>query len=44
MVNGVTKGAVNSIYLRGSDVAVVMNIDQSVPLTDSCLFQFRISG
>lgn len=44
MVNGVTKGAVNSIYLRGSDVAVVMNIDQSVPLTDSCLFSVQNIG
>ena len=44
VISRVTKGAVNSIYLRGSDVAVVMNIDQSVPLTDSCLFSVQNIG
>ena len=36
MANGVTKGSVSSIELRGSQVAVIINIDKSLNLTDSC--------
>jgi phospholipid/cholesterol/gamma-HCH transport system substrate-binding protein len=36
MANGVTKGNVLSIELRGSQVAVVIEVDKSLNLTDSC--------
>lgn len=36
MVNGVSNGSVKHIYLRKSDVAVILELDKSVPVTDSC--------
>jgi phospholipid/cholesterol/gamma-HCH transport system substrate-binding protein len=36
MVNGVTKGRVKGIYLRGSHVATVLDLEKDVALTDSC--------
>lgn len=44
MVNGVTKGSVTSIYLRGTEVAVIMDIDEGVTLTDSCVFSVQNVG
>jgi phospholipid/cholesterol/gamma-HCH transport system substrate-binding protein len=36
MINGVTKGDVGDIQLRGSQVAVILKIEKDVNLTDSC--------
>lgn len=36
MVNGITKGRVELIYLRENRVAAVVHIDRDVRLTDSC--------
>ncbi|NLG17548.1 MAG: MCE family protein [Fibrobacter sp.] len=44
LVNGVNKGSVASIYLRGTEVAVIMDIDQGVSLTDSCVFSVQNIG
>jgi phospholipid/cholesterol/gamma-HCH transport system substrate-binding protein len=37
MANGVTKGRVADIYLRNDEVAVAVNLEKDVPLSDSCL-------
>ena len=44
MLNGVNKGTVSQIYLRGSQVAVVMDIDHLVSITDSCKFTVQNIG
>lgn len=36
MLNGVTKGSVKSIALRAGSVAVILEIDRDVRITDSC--------
>lgn len=36
MVNGVTKGRVTNIYLRGNQVATVLDVEKDVALNDSC--------
>jgi phospholipid/cholesterol/gamma-HCH transport system substrate-binding protein len=43
-VNGVSKGSVSNIYLRTDGVAVVIEIDKSVKLTDSCKFNVQNIG
>lgn len=43
-VNGVSKGSVSDIYLRTNGVAVVIEIDKSVKLTDSCQFNVQNIG
>lgn len=43
-VNGVSKGAVSNIYLRTNGVAVVLDIEKSVKLTDSCKFSVQNIG
>ena len=36
MVNGVSKGTVKSIALRGSSVAVILELEKTLKITDSC--------
>ncbi len=36
MVNGVSKGKVKRIFLRKNDVAVILELDRNLHLTDSC--------
>jgi len=44
MVNGVSSGSVSKIYLRQSDVAIVIDISKEVSLTDSCRFTVQNIG
>ena len=44
MVNGVTKGSVKRIYLRGNEVAVILDVEQTVTLTDSCNYSVQNIG
>jgi phospholipid/cholesterol/gamma-HCH transport system substrate-binding protein len=44
MVNGVSKGTVKQIYLRNSSVAVILEMDKSVQLTDSCRIMIQNIG
>jgi phospholipid/cholesterol/gamma-HCH transport system substrate-binding protein len=44
MINGVNKGSVAKIYLRKSEVAVILDIDRSVLLSDSCKFSVQNIG
>lgn len=44
MVNGVSKGSVKSIGLRGSSVSVVLEIDREVIVTDSCRIAIQNIG
>jgi phospholipid/cholesterol/gamma-HCH transport system substrate-binding protein len=44
MVNGVSKGAVKKIYLRGRDVAVVLELEKNLRLTDSCRIMIQNIG
>jgi phospholipid/cholesterol/gamma-HCH transport system substrate-binding protein len=44
MVNGVSKGTVKSIYLRKREVAVILEIDKNVRLTDSCKIMIQNIG
>jgi len=44
MINGVSKGAVKSIYLRGNDVAVVLEIEKNVRITDECRIMIQNIG
>ncbi|HEX3020001.1 MAG TPA: MlaD family protein [Chitinispirillaceae bacterium] len=43
-INGVSKGAVSDIYLRSNGVAVVIETERSVILTDSCKFSVQNIG
>ncbi len=43
-VNGVSKGSVSNIYLRTNGVAVVVEVDKSVKLTDSCKISVQNIG
>jgi len=43
-VNGVSKGSVSNIYLRTNGVAVVIEVDKSVKLTDSCKISVQNIG
>lgn len=43
-INGVTKGTVSDIYLRQDSVAVVIKLDKSVKLNDSCKFSVQNIG
>ncbi len=44
MVNGVSKGAVKRIYLHDDGVAVIVEIDREVRLTDSCRIAIQNIG
>lgn len=44
MVNGVSKGAVKNIYLRGSEVAVILEIEKNVRITDECRIMIQNIG
>jgi phospholipid/cholesterol/gamma-HCH transport system substrate-binding protein len=44
MVNGVKKGAVKAILLRNSDVAVVLELEKNLKLTDSCRIAIQNIG
>jgi phospholipid/cholesterol/gamma-HCH transport system substrate-binding protein len=44
MINGVSKGAVKQIFLRKSDVAVILELEKSVRLTDSCRISIQNIG
>ncbi|MBN1309485.1 MAG: MCE family protein [Chitinispirillaceae bacterium] len=44
MINGVTKGSVKNISLRKSDVAVILELDKSVLVTDSCRITIQNIG
>ncbi|MBN1577596.1 MAG: MCE family protein [Chitinispirillaceae bacterium] len=44
MVNGVSKGMVKQIFLRGKDVAVVLELEKSIHLTDSCRIMIQNIG
>ncbi len=44
MINGVTKGSVKQLFLRNSDVAVIVELDKSVRLTDSCRIMIQNIG
>lgn len=44
MINGVSKGSVKSISLRGNEVAVIMEIEHDVRLTDSCRIAIQNIG
>lgn len=43
-INGVTKGSVSDIYLRNDNVAVVIDVEKSVILRDSCKFNVQNIG
>lgn len=44
MVNGVSKGTVNRIYLRGTDVAVILELEKNIRLTDSSRIMIQNIG
>lgn len=44
MINGVSKGAVKKISLRSTEVAVILEMDKSVPITDSCRIMIQNIG
>jgi phospholipid/cholesterol/gamma-HCH transport system substrate-binding protein len=44
MINGVSKGAVKKIYLRGIDVAVILEVERNVRITDSCRIMIQNIG
>jgi phospholipid/cholesterol/gamma-HCH transport system substrate-binding protein len=44
MVNGVSKGAVKAIALRGSSVAVTLELEKTLKITDSCRIRIQNIG
>ena len=44
MVNGVSKGSVKKIFLRNSEVAVILEIEKGVIITDSCKIAIQNIG
>lgn len=44
MVNGVSKGTVKSIALRDTNVAVILELDKNLKLTDSCRIMIQNIG
>jgi phospholipid/cholesterol/gamma-HCH transport system substrate-binding protein len=44
MINGVSKGSVKKIFLHKNDVAVVLEVDKKVHLTDSCKISIQNIG